>query len=136
LIRCEFDPVAEELHLSGPVLEKENMYFTHGYFGDPLGLEVDVDLSPFFVFALVFRDGSGSSMPVGYVDSSGTRQIRYIQEAMEILRLPYEAEDAELKRLGGNWDNCQAMVSILAQLVRRSWSQLCTNSDKLFPGLG
>jgi len=119
--------------LKGPTLEKKNMYFTLGYFGNSLGLEVNVDLSPFFIFALVFRDGSGPNIPVGYVDSTGARQVRYVQDAMEILGLPYEKEDKELKRLGGDWENCEAMVSILAQLVMSSWSQLCNNSDRLFP---
>jgi len=132
VVQSEFDSVAQNLNLKGPVLEKENMYFTLGYFGNSLGLQVSVDLSPFFVFALVFRDASGSSIPVGYVDNAGARQKRYIQDAMEILGLPYEKEDAELKRLGGDWKNSEAMVSILAQLLRRSWSQFCHNSERIF----
>ncbi len=107
-----------------------NMSFSLGYFGDDLGLEVLVDMSDFFIYALVFRNRI-NEIPVGYVDEHGHRQEIYIQEASKDLRNFDDTISKQIQRLGGNYKNCRLMAALLAKLIEQGWPLIATHFERI-----
>jgi len=103
------------------------------YYGAPVGLEVLVEFDHFFVFALPFRSNGEDQWPSDNLGSGGQRTQMHLQEALGLLRIPFDREAADLRSLGGNHSNCRAMVTILAGLVERVWSQVVARQEQLFP---
>lgn len=136
IVRRTFDLVSLKLALRGPKLKRDNMSFSLGYFGKSVGYEVVVDLLPFHVFVLPFRMSDHDDVPIGYIDASGVRQKRYLQDSLARLRINYEKEDRELRQLGGNWDNCEKLAGILAELLNKNWHAISENEGELFSGSG
>jgi len=133
ILRSKFDPIAMRIGLEGPY---EEVYghssFSFGYFSRDLGLEVRVDMSDFFIYVLVFRTQQ-NNIPIGYKDQAGHRQKLYFQEALKELSLGGQTETKELKRLGGDYRNCEKMASLLATLVEEKWSLVASQKSILFP---
>jgi hypothetical protein len=133
IVRKGFDPLAQRLGLWGPTVVLKNTYFQLGYFGDTTGLEVLVEFDHFFVLAMPFRVTKQRALPNAFVGADGHAQQMYLQEALEKLGIPHEPESVELKRLGGDYRNCEAMTAVLVSLVERTWTAIQQGTDRLFP---
>ena len=77
--------------------------------------------------------GLRDEVPLGYDGPDGKTQKLFLQDALERLQIPYDGEE-ELKKLGGDYRNCDEMASRLAVLVEKTWSEVRDQSGKLFPG--
>ena len=131
-IRQVFDPLANRLSLRGPIeMSLGSMDFHFGYLTEAIGIEIRVDMSDFFVYALVFRP-EDNAIPIGYEDGNGVRQKLYLQKALKELGIDVNKETLALQRLGGDWRNCNKMTEILAKLVDEYWTQISMNSKRLF----
>jgi hypothetical protein len=132
-VRGQCDAVLHRLGLAGPTVNQANTYFILGYFGDAVGLEILVEFDYFFVYFLPFRQQVEGVVPVGYRDPSDQIQKMYLQEAMEKLGLSDDKEIADLKRLGGDYRHCAAMLTILLQLTQTAWPMIVERNEHLFP---
>ena len=131
-IRQVFDPLANRLSLRGPIemsLGATDLHF--GYLTEAIGVEITVDMSDFFVYALIFRPEE-NTIPIGYNDSNGVRQKLYLQQALKELGIDVNKETLALQRLGGDWRNCDRMIEILAKLVDENWTQISLNPKRFF----
>ena len=131
-IRLRFDPLAHSLGLKGPNERvHNNVSFSFGYFADDIGLELRIELSDFFIYALIFKAEQGE-IPSGYKNNLGERQKLYFQEALKELSLGGEMETKELQRLGGDHRNCEEMASKLAGLIKDKWASIYAQKKRLF----
>ena len=132
-VRTQCDGEFQRWGLTGPTLNRANTYFSLGYFGNAVGLQILVDFDGFFVHFLPFRVSKEGELPVGYEDASNRVQKMYLIAAMKKLGMPCENEHAELKRLGGDHRNCAAMVTILLALTKRAWRVIVARTEALVP---
>ena len=107
-VRATFEPVAKRIGMRGPSLRKHNTYFRLIYFGAPVGLEILVECDHFFVFALPFRSNGEEQLPSDHLGSGGQRVQMHLQEALGLLRIPFDREAKALRSLGGNHGHCRA----------------------------
>jgi len=133
IVRRDFDPLAQRLGLRGPVVALRNTAFTLGYFGATVGMEVLVEFDYFFVHVMPFRMQGEGKLPNGFVGATQQVQQMYLQEALDKLRIGYLSEAEKLKSLGGKYQNCEAMTSVLVSMVEKSWGAIVDNVDDLFP---
>jgi hypothetical protein len=131
LVRTRFDPSMIRLGLNGPVVTRKNTYFYLDYFGAQIGLEVLVEFDYFFVFAVVFRHGGSRTVPEKV--EFGKQRLMYLQAALEQIGVRNADTDEQLKALGGDYRNCDAMCSLLVGMNEKSWQDVVANSDLLFP---
>ena len=131
-IREIFDPLAARLGLKGPVefsLSSSDFHF--GYSTEAIGVELTVDMSDFFIYALIYKP-TGNCIPIGYNDQTGRRQKLYLQEALKDLSIQTNKETEALQKLAGDYLNCLKMTGILARLLEQNWPQLSSNSQRWF----
>jgi hypothetical protein len=102
------------------------------YLGE-IGLEILVEFQDFFVYFLPFLQSRDGGVPIGYRDANDQVQKMYLHEALEKLGLPHDETRADLQRLGGNDRNCDAMVSLLIDLVAKFWPIIVERKEFLFP---
>ncbi len=133
VVRAVFDPLAEELALRGPELKMSNTRFRLFYLGELIGLEIAVEVSEFYIFALPFRVTADGGAPRGFIDFASSSPILYLHQVLDRLNLPYETERMQLRRLRGDCRNASRFATILANLVRRSWPKIVENGRILFP---
>lgn len=132
-VRNVFDPLAIRLNLSGlGEASSTTTEFSLGYVAQNLGVQITVDMSDFFIYALLFRP-TGDTIPVGYTDASRKPQKLYLQQALKSLSVGTEQETRALRKLAGNHSNCTAMATIIAELIERHWTILLANAEKLLP---
>ncbi len=131
-VRHVFDPLTERLGLGDPLeVRHSNTNFSIAYAGAEIGLEIDIDIGDFFIYALLFKP-SVAGLPVGYRDAQGTRQKLYVQEALSELSFDCKAESLTLQRLGGDYRNCDEMASRLAILVEKNWPAIAARGVNWF----
>jgi hypothetical protein len=131
-IRNVFDPLAQKFGLLGFCESNlSNTGFSIAYFCCEMGLELNVDLSDFFIYALLYKP-SGQEIPVGYEDASGNRQKIYLQEALKELAIDVGKAKRRLQQLGGDYQNCSEMLTILQRLVEENWHQLISERHRWF----
>jgi hypothetical protein len=122
-----FDPLAIRLGLNGPIeLSLTPTNFHLGYTSHTIGLEIEVEMIDFFVYALLFRP-NGNEIPLGYDDENGKRQKLYIQQALKELSIDVNRETHSIQKLGGDYRNCPQMAERLARLVGQYWPELSQN---------
>jgi hypothetical protein len=131
-VRSVFDPLANRLGLIGPteasIISTE---FDLSYSTQTLGLEITVDMSDFFIYALIYRP-QGIFPPIGYDDEQGKRHKLYLQQALKELGIDTTRETRALQKLSGNIQNRYEMAGILAQLLERNWPLLLSNQARWF----
>lgn len=127
-----FDPLAEKLGLHTFFeSEQSQTVFSIAFASDDLGLELNVDLADFFVYAMLFRP-VGTVLPIGYQDSFGNRQKLYVQEALKELGVEIGDTTHRLQQLGGDRRNCSGMLVIIKEMVEVNWSALKADRARLF----
>ena len=88
-IRSVFDPFLIKLGLYK--LNESTLshtQFSIAYYDDRIGIELSVDLSDFFIYALLFKPEE-NKVPIGYQDKYGDRKKLYFQEALKELSIDY-----------------------------------------------
>ena len=88
-----------------------------------IGLELNVDLADFFIYALLFRPAKGG-IAVGYYDVSGRRQQIYVQEALSKMGIDVQDITKKLQQMGGDYRNCHDMLDLLKHMIESNWSTL------------
>jgi hypothetical protein len=127
-----FSPLAQKLGLLGYTEnDRSNTTFSIAYISAAIGIELNVDLSDFFIYALLFKP-EGKTIPVGYESESGGRQKIYIQEALKVLSVDARSETQALQSLAGNYHNCAEILEILKNLIEKNWNTLISEHDRLF----
>lgn len=101
------------------------------YSDDRIGLELSIDLSDFFIYALIFKP-VGDHVPVGYHDGSGRRHKLYLQQALKELSIDVSKETKRLQELSGNFKNCGEMVLVLSSLIHQYWASVSKQPDRWF----
>ncbi|HEY9161832.1 MAG TPA: hypothetical protein VIS94_12220 [Desulfomonilia bacterium] len=131
-VRVVFDPLAKSLGLQGPIVMALG-YTTIlvGYHNNAVGLEIEIDLSDFFLFALIYRSKE-NKIPIGYNDDKGLRQKIFIQDALKMLSIDIAKETKTLQKLGGDYHNCTQMAEILAKIISQYWNNIVTFAPQLF----
>ncbi len=100
-VRHIFDPLSEKLEFGEPLEDRQNnTSFSVAYPGTEVGLQLFIDVSDFFIYALLFKP-SVTGLPIGYRDDQGTRQKLYLQEALSELSIDGKAETLALQKLWG-----------------------------------
>lgn len=131
-IRDAFDPLAQKFGLSEySECEQSNAAFSIAYMSDVIGIELNVDLSDFFIYALIFKS-MGKIIPVGYEAELGCRQKIYIQEALKELAVDVGSTTKALQQLGGDYRNCAEMLEILKDIVEENWQLLVSEHHRWF----
>ena len=133
-IRKVFDPLASRLGLDGPIelsLTPTDVHLGYTNTSKAIGLEIEVELIDFFIYALIFRP-IGDGLPIGYNDETGKRHKLYVQQALKELSIDVSQETRELQKLGGDYRNCQAMAEKLARLVEHYWPDVSQNPTRWF----
>lgn len=131
-IRDIFNPLAAKIGLIGPdeyVLSNTQLSFA--YSCDKIGLELSIDLSDFFIYALLYKP-SHEGIPKGYFDKKGVRQKLYFQEALKEISIDCIQETKELQKLGGNYKNCAEMALKLSNLIGQHWAIINSQHDRWF----
>ncbi len=136
LVRDSFGGVARRLGLRGPNVVRANNYFCLRYFGQSLGLELLVEFDNFFVYAMPFRMPENGGVPNLLLGPNGEVRQMYLHEALDKLGLSHEREHRELRRLGGDYRNCAAMVTLLGDVLERTWPAIQSDAAMLFPDGG
>lgn len=132
-VRFKFDSLAQRLGLRGPSVARRNTYFQLGYFGDEVGLEILGEIDDFFIYALPFHMQGADVIPQnGTLSDNGVRQM-YLQEALDKLHISHKNETEQMKHLGGDYRNCEAMTKVLASLIERTWPEIDKHAGELFP---
>jgi len=131
-IKTVFDSIA---HKYG-ACELQTVYYGYkevsfGYKVDTFGIDVEIDLSSFAIFVLIFKFKE-DKIPVDYEDEFGNLQRIHIQEALNRIGLDISRERNELRRLSGNSNNCTAIVNILSKLLDDNWNILLSKTDIIF----
>jgi hypothetical protein len=131
-VKMVLDPMASRLGLRGPI----RRVFTHtslsiAYMSGDLGVEINIDLSDFFLFALLFK-ATGQEIPVGYEDENGRRQKVYLQHALERLGRDVTGATKVLQKLAGDYRNCESMARIISDLLEPNWPLLTRESHAIF----
>lgn len=131
-IRDVFDPLANKLGLLGPNESKlSHTQFALAYSDERIGIELSIDLSDFFIYALLFIPRE-DEVPIGYQDSSGYRQKLYLQEALKELSIDCAQETKRLQGLGGNYKNCEEMALELSHLIDKHWTIVYSQHNRWF----
>ena len=131
-IREVFDPIVFGFGLTRtmePSLTTTS--FSLGYADKTLGLEIEVEMIEFFMFALLFRPRV-ESLPAGEFDEHARRQKMYLQQAMNELSIDVSSETKALQKLRGDYRNCRNMAQILARLISDHWTSLSQNAVRWF----
>lgn len=127
-----FDFLIRELDFGNPDITRHNISFSIAYIRDDLGVEIQVELSQFFIFVLLFKP-CGNKVPIGYKDSLGITQKRYLQEILLQLSVITSLEIKEIQQLGKDYRNCDALASKLSNLLRKNWENIMVHKEHLFP---
>ena len=131
-IREIFDPIASMLGLhSYSECSRSNTEFSVAYLAEKVGLELNIDLSDFFIYALLIRP-TGGDIPVGYQDDSGRRQKVYLQEALKEVGVDIQEITLKLQRMGGDCQNCSGMLAVLSELIKENWEVLVEERQRWF----
>lgn len=127
-------PLADRLGLH-TLLESKRSHtvFSIAFASEDLGLELNVDLADFFIYALLFKP-SGGEVPVGNQDASGNRQKIYVQEALKQLGVDISGATQKLQQLGGDHRNCSEMLALIRELVEDHWAVLEAERLRWFAG--
>ena len=129
-----FDPLAQKLGLLR-CLERRSSetVFSIAFQADDIGLELNVDLADFFVYALLYKP-SGDEIPVGYEDRTGGTQKIYVQEALKQLDIKVAETTRVLQKMGGDYHNCSEMLASIKDMVELHWSSLTAEKTRWFGG--
>jgi hypothetical protein len=127
-----FNPIFSKIGLIGPnEINLSNTQFSFTYSNDKIGLELSVDISDFFIYALLYKP-SEEGVPRDYFDRNGVRKKLYLQEALKLLSIDCSMETMKLQKLGGNYKNCSEMSSMLADLIDKNWAIINSQHDRWF----
>jgi hypothetical protein len=134
IVRDQFDPVAQEFNLRGPTEVNDPFFISYYYFGDDVGLKVNVDMPDVAIFALVFRNkNDNADLGFGYFDDRGRRKLMYIDAALKELGLSDGGVTQQVRSLMRDHRNYPRMAEKLARLVRDNWRSIASQHEKLFP---
>jgi len=131
-IRDVFDPLAKNLGLQGPYESTlSHTQLSIAYCNDSIGIELSIDLSDFFIYALLYKP-VGDQVPIGYQDRSGCRHKLYLQEALKELSIEFSKETKMLQKLGGNYKNCGEMALALSSFIGKHWESVNAQPGRWF----
>ncbi len=130
-VKIVLDPMASRLGLRGPI----RRVFTHtslsiAYMSSDLGVEINIDLSDFFLYALLFK-ATGQEIPAGYEDENGRQQKVYLQHALERLGCDVTGATQALQKLAGDHRNCESMARIISDMLEPNWLLLTRASHTI-----
>lgn len=129
-----FGPLAKTLGLHTYMERKlSNTVFSIGYASGKLGIELNVDLADFFIYAILFKPAE-NEIPVSPHDSAGNKQKIYVQEALKELGVEISMPTQRLQQLGGDYRNCHEMLVVINDMIENYWENLETEQNRWFSG--
>jgi hypothetical protein len=127
-----FDPIAKKLGMIElPILKHTYMDYSFAYLQKEIGIEINIDLSYFFIYLLVFKP-KDEKVPIGYEDEFGNPQLVYIKDALKKIEIDNSKKTKELQKLGGNYKNCMSMANIYAALLEDNWEMIKLKANIIF----